>query len=256
MTTTPELDVSGLSVSYGKVRALDDVTLQVGRGQIVTLLGSNGAGKSTLLNALTGVVPKKAGAVHLNGTDVTKANPWDLVEQGMAHVPEGRQIFPNLTIEQHLRLSERPAKSDRHEFSAGDVFELFPRLNERRNVLVGNLSGGEQQMVAVGRALVTQPRLLLLDEPSLGLAPKLAQSVIATIGSLREAGLSVLLVEQNATLALGVADRVYVLANGRIAAEGTAEAMRNSDEVRRAYLGGDQTSGTQNEPPRREHHEG
>ncbi len=234
---TSVLDVTGLSVFYGKVRALVGVDLSVGSGQVVSLLGSNGAGKSTLLNAITSVVPKISGSVKLMGTDITRATPWALVEAGLAHVPEGRQVFPNLTVDQHLRLAHLPPRADRHSFTAGDVYTMFPRLDERRDLVAGNLSGGEQQMLAVGRALVTQPLLLLLDEPSLGLSPKLAQTVIGAVSRLRDEGVSVLLVEQNAALALEVSDRVYVLTNGTVSAEGTADEMRQSEEVRRAYLG-------------------
>jgi branched-chain amino acid transport system ATP-binding protein len=238
------LEVDDLSARYGAVQALDAVSLIVGDGQIVSLLGSNGAGKSTLLNAITGVVPKHRGRVRLAGHDVTKAKPWALVDQGLAHVPEGRQVFPHLSIEEHLRLARRAPRNGRDAFLAHDVFELFPRLAERARVAAGNLSGGEQQMLAIGRALVTQPIMLLLDEPSLGLSPKLAQTVIGAVATLRDRGVSVLLVEQNAALALDVSDQVYVLTNGRITARGSADHMRQSDEVRRAYLGDPSTAGS------------
>lgn len=236
-----ELNVRGLSVSYGKVRALENVDLRVRKGEVVSLLGSNGAGKSTLLNALTCVVPKHAGLVELQGHDVTRSKPWDLVKLGLAHVPEGRQVFPHLTVEQHLRLAHVKTSTGGVGFSVEDAFALFPRLQERRHLAAGNLSGGEQQMVAVCRALVTQPSMLLLDEPSLGLSPKLAQTVITAVSGLRDRGISVLLVEQNAALALLVSDHVFVLANGEIVAHGTADEMKGSEEVRRAYLG-DQSS--------------
>lgn len=236
-TTDPLLSVSNLYVKYGAIRALTDVNMQVGYGQIISLLGSNGAGKSTLLNAITGVVPKESGRTRFLSTDITTSKPWTLVKRGLAHVPEGRQVFPNLTVEEHLRLAQRPRREKGPEFVAKDVYDLFPRLQERVNLAAGNLSGGEQQMLAIGRALVTQPTLLLLDEPSLGLSPKLAQTVIAAVSSLRDRGVSVLLVEQNASLALGISDEVYVLANGQITAHGNSDQMRQSDEVRRAYLG-------------------
>jgi branched-chain amino acid transport system ATP-binding protein len=239
-----ELDVSGLSVSYGKVRALENVDLQVRKGEVVSLLGSNGAGKSTLLNALTCVVPKRSGHVKHQGRDVTRSKPWELVAAGLVHVPEGRQVFAHLTVEQHLRLAHVKVDAGRQEFSVEDAFELFPRLQERRHLAAGNLSGGEQQMVVVGRALVTQPSVLLLDEPSLGLSPKLAQTVISAVAGLRDRGISVLLVEQNAALALSVSDHVFVLANGEIVARGTAAEMKGSEEVRRAYLGGQPSSST------------
>jgi branched-chain amino acid transport system ATP-binding protein len=232
-----ELDVTGLTVSYGKVRALKGVAISVGAGEIVSLLGSNGAGKSTLLNAITAVVPKQEGAVRLRGEDVSRVTPWALSTRGLIQVPEGRQVFPNLTVAQHLGLAYRNANNGRSAFSIESIYDMFPRLKERQKIAAGNLSGGEQQMLVIGRALVTQPHLLLLDEPSLGLSPKLAQLVISSIASLREAGLSVLLVEQNAALALRVSDRVFVLANGEITAQGTAAEMSESDEVRRAYLG-------------------
>ena len=237
MTDVVELQVKGLSVSYGRVRALREVDLDVPRGKIVSLLGSNGAGKSTLLNAISGIVPKKAGSVLHRGEDVTGATSWNLVSQGVIQVPEGRQVFPSLSVDAHLRLAEVHTTREGRHFSRASVYETFPRLAERRDVLAGNLSGGEQQMLVVGRALVTQPSLLLLDEPSLGLSPKLAQTVINAVAQLRDAGLSVLLVEQNAALALNVADYAYVLALGDIVAHGTAEEMRGSDEIRKAYLG-------------------
>jgi branched-chain amino acid transport system ATP-binding protein len=232
-----ELDIKGLSVSYGRVRALENVDLHVRPGEIVSLLGSNGAGKSTLLNAVACILPKRDGIVLYRGTDVSQSTPWRLVADGLVQVPEGRQVFPSLTVDEHLQLAEVYQERDGRRFTPERVYEIFPRLRERQGVMAGNLSGGEQQMLVVGRALVTQPRLLLLDEPSLGLSPKLAQTVINAVASLRDTGLSVLLVEQNAALALGVADRAYVLAAGRITAEGTAAEMRSSDEVRKAYLG-------------------
>ena len=232
----PALEAQAVSVSYGKVRALREVSLEVGDREIVCLLGANGAGKSTLLNALSGVVPK-SGTVRLHGEDITGLTPWTSVERGLAHVPEGRQVFPELTVDAHLTLAERE-RDGAQPFTRDYVFQLFGRLAERRKQLAGNLSGGEQQMLAIGRALVTQPRVLLLDEPSLGLAPVLAQSVLSTLSELRERGLSVLLVEQNAALAMDVSDRVYVLATGDVATSGPTHEIRESSEVRKAYLGG------------------
>ena len=232
-----ELQVTGLEVYYGKVRALRGVDISVHRGEIVSLLGSNGAGKSSLLNAITGIIPKTSGSVSLRGQDISRISPWALTARGLVQVPEGRQVFSNLTVQEHLRLAQRPGNPGRTAFTAEFVYEMFPRLRERLKVVAGNLSGGEQQMLVVGRALVAQPHLLLLDEPSLGLSPKLAQVVIASVASLRDMDVSVLLVEQNAALALGVSDRVVVLANGEITAQGSAQEMSENDEVRRAYLG-------------------
>jgi branched-chain amino acid transport system ATP-binding protein len=232
----PALAAESISVSYGKVRALRNLSLEVADQEIVCLLGANGAGKSTLLNALSGVVPK-TGQVRLHGEDITRLTPWTAVERGLAHVPEGRQVFPELTVDAHLVLAER-SRDGQQLFSREYVYELFDRLRQRRRQLAGNLSGGEQQMLAIGRALVTQPRVLLLDEPSLGLAPLLAQTVLSTLGELRSRGLSVLLVEQNATLALSVSDRVYVLTTGEVTTSGSTDEISASSDIRKAYLGG------------------
>lgn len=229
------LRADGLCVKYGAATALDDVSIRVGNGEVVALLGSNGAGKSTLLNALTGVVSVAAGSMSLHGRSIVGCHPWQLLAAGLAHVPEGRQVFPDMTVEEHLTIV--PQRETVVPVTADDVFDMFPRLAERRRQAAGNLSGGEQQMLVIGRALRAQPSVLLLDEPSLGLSPKLAGEVISTVGQLQARGVSILLVEQNASLALSVAQRIYVLATGRVVASGESEEVAQSDVIRKAYLG-------------------
>jgi branched-chain amino acid transport system ATP-binding protein len=236
MSVTPILDVHDLVVSYGKVLALRGASIEVGAAEVVTILGANGAGKSTLLNAVVGVVPVGRGTVRFRGDAITGLSPWKCVDRGIVQVPEGRQIFPGMSVEANLAVAERPKRND-SGFDRARVYEFFPRLATRKRLAAGNLSGGEQQMLAIGRALVAQPQLLLLDEPSLGLSPLLARTVLGAVSDLRSSGIAVLLVEQNAMLALEVADRGYVLANGSIVAGGTADELRGSAEVRRAYLG-------------------
>ncbi|HLT27708.1 MAG TPA: ABC transporter ATP-binding protein [Zeimonas sp.] len=231
------LEVRTLSSRYGRITALHDVSLSVGRGELVALVGANGAGKTTLLRALSGVQPIAEGSVHFEGTDVTKAAPRRRVGMGIVQVPEGRQVFGPLSVEDNLRLGAfvRPAR----ELAEGldRVYSLFPILGKKRSELAGTLSGGQQQMLAMGRALMTRPKLLLLDEPSMGLAPRLVAEIFATIRALKDAATTILLVDQNARAALSIADRAYVLEVGRIALAGSGAELLGNPRVQQAYLG-------------------
>ncbi|MBL8886949.1 MAG: ABC transporter ATP-binding protein [Phycisphaerales bacterium] len=232
------LSVSNLQVSYGAIRALHGVSLQVKQGEIVTLIGCNGAGKTTTLRAISGLVRAASGSVNYEGRDITRVRPHELVRMGIAHSPEGRGVFANLTVEENLELGAY-ARND-HAAIAQDKekgLALFPRLRERLKQLSGTLSGGEQQMLAMARALMARPRLLLLDEPSLGLAPQVVTTIFQIIREINATGTTILLVEQNAHMALKVAHRAYVLETGEIAMEGPAQQLAESDEVRKAYLG-------------------
>lgn len=232
------LSVSDLQVSYGAIRALHGVSLQVKQGEIVTLIGCNGAGKTTTLRAISGLVRAASGSVNYEGRDITRVRPHELVRMGIAHSPEGRGVFANLTVEENLELGAY-ARND-HAAIAQDKekgLALFPRLRERLKQLSGTLSGGEQQMLAMARALMARPRLLLLDEPSLGLAPQVVTTIFQIIREINATGTTILLVEQNAHMALKVAHRAYVLETGEIAMEGPAQQLAESDEVRKAYLG-------------------
>jgi len=232
------LSVSNLQVSYGAIRALHGVSLQVKQGEIVTLIGCNGAGKTTTLRAISGLVRAASGSVNYEGRDITRVRPHELVRMGIAHSPEGRGVFANLTVEENLELGAY-ARND-HAAIAQDKekgLNLFPRLRERLKQQAGTLSGGEQQMLAMARALMARPRLLLLDEPSLGLAPQVVTTIFQIIREINAAGTTILLVEQNAHMALKVAHRAYVLETGEIAMEGQAQQLAESDEVRKSYLG-------------------
>jgi branched-chain amino acid transport system ATP-binding protein len=235
------LDIRNLTVDYGKHRALDGVSLQVRAKELVVMLGANGAGKSTLLRALGGMLRPNPGAqVTLDGTDLLALPPHKLVDAGIALVPEGRGVFVELSVKDNLLLGALPGHARAGERrNLGRVLELFPRLAERLPQAVGTMSGGEQQMVALGRALMSEPKVLLLDEPSLGLSPLMAQEVFNAARQVKALGVGILLVEQNAQLSLEIADRGYVLATGRVAGEGSSEALRNDPAVQRAYLGGD-----------------
>ena len=234
---TPLLSVRGLSAGYGPVQVLTDLELAVAAGEIVVVLGANGAGKTTTLRALSGMIPAK-GEVTLDGTSVLGRKPEDLVRMGVAHVPQGRGTFPELTVEENLRVGGFTRPGDEVSADIDRWFEVFPRLKERVHQAAGSMSGGEQQMLAIARALMSRPTLLLLDEPSLGLAPLVTQDVFERIAAVNaELGTTVLVVEQNANLALGIAQRGYVLETGTIVATGTAEELRSDDVVRRAYLG-------------------
>ncbi|MBM4108288.1 MAG: ABC transporter ATP-binding protein [Phycisphaerae bacterium] len=233
------LDVSNLKVSYGAVQALHGVSLRVEKGQIVTLIGSNGAGKTTTLRAISGLLKCSADRVAFEGRELRGMPPHEIVRLGVAQAPEGRGIFANLSVNENLEMGAFIRNDvDRVRQDKKEVFELFPRLKERLAQNAGTLSGGEQQMLAIARALLTRPRLLLLDEPSLGLAPQIVQTIFKVIREINQAGTTILLVEQNAHMALKVAHRAYVLEVGRVAMEGDAKELAKSDQVRKAYLGG------------------
>jgi branched-chain amino acid transport system ATP-binding protein len=233
------LEVDRLDVFYGAVHALRDVSLEAKAGEVVTLIGANGAGKSTLLRSVSGLVRPRAGTVRFEGRDITRLAPHDIVALGLSHAPEGRLVFANLTVQENLDLGAYRRK-DRAAIARDleGIWRLFPRLAERRKQAAGTLSGGEQQMLAIGRALMAAPRLLLLDEPSLGLAPVLVREIFRTIQEINHRGVTILLVEQNAHMALGVAARGYVLETGSVRLADSAAALLRNDEVRQAYLGG------------------
>jgi branched-chain amino acid transport system ATP-binding protein len=234
------LEVSGINVSFGQHRALNDAALSVSRGELVVILGANGAGKSSLLKAIAGLVKCGPGKrVTLDGRDLSVLPAHLIVESGLALVPEGRGVFGELTVAENLLMGANPKRARAIEAEQRDkVLTLFPRLGERLKQMVRTMSGGEQQMVAIGRALMSNPELLLLDEPSLGLSPLLVKELFAAIGSIRETGMGVLMVEQNARESLRIADRGYVIANGRVTGSGSAAELQSDDSVRRAYLGG------------------
>ena len=233
------LKIEGLDVYYGAVHALKQVTLRADAGEVVTLIGANGAGKTTLLRSISGLIPSRAGTVTFEGRDITRMRPHDIVGLGVSQSPEGRLVFANLSVEDNLELGayrrkDRAGIKEDYE----KVFRLFPRLLERRRQTAGTLSGGEQQMLAIGRAMMSRPRLLLLDEPSLGLAPLLVREIFRTILEINRSGVTVLLVEQNAHMALSIAGRGYVLETGSVKLEDQASRLLQNEEVKRAYLGG------------------
>jgi branched-chain amino acid transport system ATP-binding protein len=235
------LEIRDLQVSYGSITALHGISLQVEAGSIVTLIGANGAGKSTTLRAISGLVKAESGTVRYEGENVTNLPPHKLVARGLCHVPEGRMVFANLTVEENLRMGGF-LRRGRAALAADEdrVFALFPRLKERLKQHAGTLSGGEQQMLAIGRALMSRPRCLMLDEPSLGIAPLLTRSIFEQIVAInKEWGLSILLVEQNASLALDISTTGYVLETGRILLHDASSVLRGHPQVREAYLGGD-----------------
>jgi branched-chain amino acid transport system ATP-binding protein len=231
------LEITSLSSRYGRVPALTEVSLRVAQGELVALVGANGAGKTTFLRVLSGVRPAAGGSIRFEGADVTRASPRRRVQLGIVQVPEGRQVFGPMSVEDNLRLGAfvRPAR----EVAAGleRVFALFPILATKRRETAGTLSGGQQQMLAIGRALMTRPKLLLLDEPSMGLAPRIVAEIFAIIRSLKEAATTILLVDQNARAALAVADRAYVLEVGRISLKGRGDELLANPRVQQAYLG-------------------
>jgi branched-chain amino acid transport system ATP-binding protein len=233
------LEIRDLEVFYDSVRALEGVNLEIHAGEIVVLLGSNGAGKTTLLNTVAGLKSATSGSIVFDGTDVTKVPSHKRARSGLVLVPEGRRIFPRMTVEENLLLGAWRRKNPRDDIRR--VAELFPILAERRRALGATLSGGEQQMLAIGRALMRQPRVLLLDEPSMGLAPTAVTRVFALIGEINRAGVTIFLIEQNAGVALRTASRGYVLERGRLVLDGTSNELRNNERVRSAYLG-NQTS--------------
>ncbi len=231
------LEVAALSSRYGRIPALADVDLHVGQGELVALVGANGAGKTTLLRVLSGVQPAAGGRVRFEGSDVTRASPRQRVKMGIVQVPEGRQVFGPLSVEDNLRLGAfvRPAAEIAGALER--VFALFPILAAKRRETAGTLSGGQQQMLAIGRALMTRPKLLLLDEPSMGLAPRIVAEIFTIIRSLKDAATTILLVDQNARAALAIADRAYVLEVGRIALSGSGGELLGNPRVQQAYLG-------------------
>ncbi|HZV79402.1 MAG TPA: ABC transporter ATP-binding protein [Candidatus Binatus sp.] len=232
------LALTNVSAGYGDVRVLRDVTLEVGAGEIVTLLGANGAGKTTLLRCVSRLLDVTAGTIALNDDDITRAPSSRVVERGVAHVPEGRRLWPEMTVEENLMLGAYPRRARNGISDARErVFALFPRIKERRRQVAGTLSGGEQQMVAIARGLMSQPALLMLDEPSLGLAPLVMHELFAAIAQIQRSGVTVLLVEQNVKQALEIATRGYVLEEGEIRASGTRAELLASDEIQKAYLG-------------------
>ena len=232
------LKVENLQVYYGMIQALKGVSFEVGRGEIVSLIGANGAGKTTTLHAITGLLRPKSGIVTYDGQDLLRVPPHKVVRLGIAHVPEGRRIFQGLTVYENLLLGAYSRKDkDEVEANMEMVLSQFPRLAERRKQLAGTLSGGEQQMLAMGRALLSNPEMIVLDEPSMGLSPLLVGEVFEIIESFREKGKTVLLVEQNAKKALAISDRAYVLENGEIAMSGKASELSDDERVRKAYLG-------------------
>jgi branched-chain amino acid transport system ATP-binding protein len=232
------LAVENLVVRYGPIVAVREVSLRVEQGEIVALLGANGAGKSSFLNAIAGLAPAASGRIRFRGQEVQRLPPEQVVRRGLALTPEGRRVFPRLSVADNLRLGAVPqASAEAAERARQRVFELFPILERRAGQAAGTLSGGEQQMLAIGRSLMAGPDLLLLDEPSLGLAPILVDQIFELLARLREQGTTILLVEQNVHRALELADRAYVLVNGRVEREGPAAELRASDEIERAYLG-------------------
>ena len=233
------LEVKDLEVYYGAIHAVKGISLRVEDGQIVTLIGSNGAGKSTTLHTISGLIKPRAGNILFDGTDITGTPAHQIVASGLVQVPEGRHVFANMSVMENLDMGAYLRKDkDGIEKDKKKVFELFPRLFERKNQLSGTLSGGEQQMLAMGRALMERPRVLLLDEPSMGLAPLLVKEIFTIIKTINEEGTTVLLVEQNANMALSIADYAYVLETGRITLSGPAADLSASEAVRKAYLGG------------------
>lgn len=233
------LSIQDIDVFYGNIQALRGVSLEVEKGEIVSLIGANGAGKTTTLKAISGLIHPKRGKIEFEGEDISKKPAQEIVKRRISHVPEGRRVFAQMTVYENLELGaylRKDKEGIKNSFQR--VYDRFPILQERKYQKAGTLSGGEQQMLAIGRALMSQPKLLLLDEPSMGLAPLLVQEIFNIIKEINEAGTTILLVEQNANMALSIADKAYVLETGKIALSGTAQELQQSEEVRKAYLGG------------------
>ena len=232
------LEIKDLEVNYGVIKAIKGVSLDVNEGEIIALIGANGAGKTTILHTITGLIQAKKGSIVFDGKELTKTPPHKIVSMGMAHVPEGRRIFQQLSVLENLKLGAYTRK-DKSEIASTlkMVYERFPRLEERKNQVAGTLSGGEQQMLAMGRALMSKPRIILMDEPSMGLSPLLVSEIFDIIKVINESGTTVLLVEQNAKKALSIADRAYVLETGKITLSGDAKDLINDESVKKAYLG-------------------
>lgn len=232
------LHIENLQVYYGAINAIKGISFDVEQGEIIALIGANGAGKTTILHTISGLVPAKSGSITFNGTELTKTPAHKIVSMGMAHVPEGRRIFQELTVYENLMLGAFTRKDKAEiENTLEEVFKRFPRLEERRTQIAGTLSGGEQQMLAMGRALMSHPSIILMDEPSMGLSPLYVSEIFDIIRSVNESGTTVLLVEQNAKKALSVANRAYVLETGKIVLSGDAHELMNNDSVKKAYLG-------------------
>ncbi len=233
------LRIEDINVYYGNIHALKGVSLDINKGEIVTLIGANGAGKSTLLKTISGLLKPKNGTILFEGQSISGKVAQAIVKQGLSHVPEGRRVFANMSVEENLELGaylRKDKQGIKEDFEK--VNNLFPRLLERRKQLSGTLSGGEQQMLAMGRALMARPKLLLLDEPSMGLAPLLVKTIFRIIEEINKSGTTILLVEQNANMALSIADRAYVIETGKIVLSGTSAELNQSDQIRMAYLGG------------------
>ena len=231
------LNVTNINVYYGNIHALHDMTFHVDDGEIVSLIGANGAGKSTTLKTISGLLRSHTGDIEFDGHSISRTEPDIIVRQGLTHVPEGRRIFLSMTVEENLDMGAFTIKEGKKK-ALDDVFERFPRLAERRNQIAGTLSGGEQQMLAMGRALMIRPKMMMLDEPSMGLAPILVSQIMDIVVELNKAGTTILLVEQNARMALRISHRSYVIESGRIVLSDTSENLLNNEQVKRAYLGG------------------
>lgn len=231
------LNVNDINVYYGAIHAIKGISLTVNEGEIVTLIGANGAGKSTTLKTISGIMRPKTGSITFMGQDITKIPAHKIVDMGLSQVPEGRRVFMQMTVKENLEMGAFTAPASSIDANIEKVYEHFPRLKERYKQVAGTLSGGELQMLAMGRALMSQPKLMMLDEPSMGLAPVLVEQIFEIIHNLHEAGTTILLVEQNARMALSIADRAYVLETGNVTLEGDAKELMNNDSVRKAYLG-------------------
>lgn len=232
------LKIENLKVSYRSIKALKGVSLEVEKGEIVTLIGSNGAGKSTLMNSVSGIIPAESGKIIFDGKDITNKPPQKIVKSGLILCPEGRQVFPKMSIYENLMMGAITINSKQEiQNNLEKAYELFPILKERSKQMAGTLSGGEQQMLAVGRALMSSPKLLMLDEPSLGLAPLIIQEIFNLIGRINKMGTTILLVEQNARMALKISHKAYVLETGNVVLSGAADDMRNNMDIQKAYLG-------------------
>mgnify|MGYP003290841462 FL=1 len=232
------LEVKDLKVSYGMIQAIKGISFEVNQGEVIALIGANGAGKTTILHTVTGLLAPKAGSIMFEGQDITKVPAHKIVSMGMAHVPEGRRVFAQLSVYDNLKMGAY-TRTDKNEIeeSLEMVYKRFPRLEERKNQMAGTLSGGEQQMLAMGRALMSKPKIILMDEPSMGLSPIFVNEIFNIIQDVSASGTTVLLVEQNAKKALSIADRAYVLETGNIALEGDAKVLMNDDSIKKAYLG-------------------